>query len=263
MKIHNGLSIWRRVARGIGGRLFHWAENNGVADVCRNGEAWLVREVMRNHLAHGDARPLVIVDGGANAGDYTAMLLNAAAEIRCPIEVHAFEPSVKAQGWLQNRFKGSPAVRLVGKAMGDHIGEGVLLGQDGSSLASLVERPSIGTGVGHAASVSVTTLEAYLAEAGVGCVGLLKLDVEGYELLALRGLGKALTPGRVKLIQFEYGGTTLDAGVTLREIHQLLEERGYRVGKLLPRGIVLRDYAPWMEHFNYANYVAVAPGETE
>ena len=55
------------------------------------------------------------------------------------------------------------------------------------------------------------------------------------------------------------GGTALDAGITLRDFYQLLCERGYVIAKLLPRALELRSYQPWMEHYAYANYVALAP----
>jgi hypothetical protein len=32
------------------------------------------------------------------------------------------------------------------------------------------------------------------------------------------------------------------------------------VGKLLPEAVELRHYAPWMDRFAYANFVALAPG---
>jgi FkbM family methyltransferase len=47
-------------------------------------------------------------------------------------------------------------------------------------------------------------LDSYLAENGIADVGLLKLDVEGYELPALHGAAGALAARRVKAIYFEY-----------------------------------------------------------
>ena len=90
-------------------------------------------------------------------------------------------------------------------------------------------------------------------------VRAMKLDVEGHEVAALRGLGERLRPETVDVIQFEYGGAALDAGTTLRDLYRLLEGRGYALAKLFPRALELRDYRPWAEHFSYANYVALAP----
>ncbi|MEJ0065401.1 MAG: FkbM family methyltransferase [Caulobacteraceae bacterium] len=47
-------------------------------------------------------------------------------------------------------------------------------------------------------------LDSYLADAGIADVALLKLDVEGYELPALRGAAAALERRAIKAIYFEY-----------------------------------------------------------
>src|SRR5262249_29672132 len=91
-------------------------------------------------------------------------------------------------------------------------------------------------------------------------IDLLKLDVEGSELAALQGLAGRLRPDVVDAIQFEYGGTALDAGTTLRDSYRLLTGHGYVLAKLFPRALEVRSYRPWMEHYAYANYVALSPG---
>ncbi len=47
-------------------------------------------------------------------------------------------------------------------------------------------------------------LDTYLGERGVDAVALMKLDVEGYELAALRGAAAALGRRAVAAIYFEY-----------------------------------------------------------
>lgn len=254
--------LWRRACRALGRRLFHWAENNDIADGRRNGEEWLVRSVVRRHVARASGRPLVVIDAGANAGDYTAMVFGLAKSEACEVEIHAFEPSATARGRLKSRFGDEKYLRIIGRAVGEDAGVALLHGgADGSTLASLVDRPKESGNSSPAVEVEVCTLRAYLTEAGIERVDLLKLDVEGFELAAMRGLSDALRPECVGIIQFEYGGTTLDAGVRLREIYDLLVGRGYQVAKLLPSGLAVREYAPWMEHFHYANYVAIGPEE--
>jgi hypothetical protein len=61
------------------------------------------------------------------------------------------------------------------------------------------------------------------------------------------------------IIQFEYGGTTLDAGVSLRQIVEWLARKNYRIAKLFPHALELRNYSEWMENYDYANYVALSP----
>lgn len=194
-------------------------------------------------------------------GTYTTALLSEAARARCAIEVHAFEPSPACADVLRSSFANQPAVHVVAAALADDCGDAALYsGAQGSSQASLIQRdPSLQPDARHDVMVRRIRLADYLESESIERVDLLKLDVEGSELSALEGLGARLTPDCVRLVQFEYGGTTLDAGVTLGRLMQLLQARGYRVGKLFPHAVELRSYAPWMEHFAYSNYVALSP----
>ena len=250
---------WRRLVRTLGRRLFRLAENNDDPDLRRNGELWLLRRLVAAHAAT-TKRPFIACDGGANAGDYTRRILREARAAACAVEVHAFEPSPHCLEGLRRAFGADPAVHIVGAALADHPGEATLFaGQAGSSQASLVARPGLATDAKIALQVPLLRLGDYLAAQAVARVDLLKLDVEGSELAALRGLGGLLRPEVIDVIQFEYGGTAVDAGITLRELYELLAARGYVLAKLFPRALEVRAYRAWMENYAYANYVALAP----
>lgn len=259
MKVRHRSPIWRRVARRLGRALFRLAEGNEDPRFAHNGEQWLLHEVM---VAHGSDRvsaPLVVIDAGANTGGYTREVLHAAHRANRAVEVHAFEPSPRCVEVLRKEFAGAD-VRLVPAALGDHVGEAVLNnGAHGSSLASLVVRPDFRGEPADAVRVPVTRLDEYLEQSGIARVDLLKLDVEGFELAALHGAGERLSPVGIDVIQFEYGGTTMDAGASLRDLFGLLKERGYALAKLYPDALEVRDYAPWMENYQYGNYVALSP----
>jgi len=260
MKLVDRSSFWRRALRVAGQHLLHLAENNGDVRAARNGELRLLRELLTAHAAGGGGRPFVACDGGANRGEYTRLLLQEAGRAGTDIEVHAFEPSPHCVDELRQAFGSEPKVHIVGAALADHAGEAMLFnGGSGSSLASLVPRNSLAAGAAAAVPVPLMRLGDYLSAQGLARVDLLKLDVEGSELAALKGLGDQLRPEVVGVIQFEYGATTLDAGTTLGAIYALLEARGYAVGKIFPRAVEVRPYRAWMETYAYANYVAFSP----
>ena len=41
------------------------------------------------------------------------------------------------------------------------------------------------------------------------------------------------------------------------EIYNFLNDRGFKIAKMMPNGLELR-YNPYMDNFNYANYVAIS-----
>jgi hypothetical protein len=63
----------------------------------------------------------------------------------------------------------------------------------------------------------------------------------------------------ISLVQFEYGGTYPDAGITLKEVFDLLRSYGYEVHRILPDGLVrIPKWRDVHEDYQYANFLAVA-----
>jgi FkbM family methyltransferase len=243
----------------VGGRLFHWAENNSDCEIKRNGEGWLLQAVFRQWAgaAAGPSSRKIIFDVGANVGDFSAAVLATADRWQVPVCVLAFDPSEACQTKLKARLGHDGRFEPVPLAIaGENASRFLFSPAPGSGHASLVRREPAGTV--QTETVEVVRLEDFLESRQMARIDFLKLDVEGAELAALRGMGDRLNPQIVPLIQFEYGGTTLDAGARLRDLFGLLESKGYRVAKLLPQAIEVRRYAPWMDHFTYANFVALA-----
>lgn len=241
--------------RTLARQAFQLAENNDDPCADTNGERWLVRSLLKAHRRK-EKRPFVLIDAGANVGGYTHLVLTEAQELGVAVNVHAFEPAVPLVADLQNRFSEVHGVKIVGAGLGADAGTVPFFGESGSSQGSMVSRPGLAGGGG---SVLVMRLDAYLLEHEIARVDLLKLDVEGFELPAMRGAGEMLRADVIDVVQFEYGGTALDAGTSLRDAYALLTTRSYTVAKLFPRALEARMYRPWMEHYDYANYVALSP----
>ncbi|MBW4052020.1 MAG: FkbM family methyltransferase [Proteobacteria bacterium] len=257
MKIFKRTPSWRRAVRKCGRLLFDLAENNGAWDIAQNGELWLISALLASRARRDPLSTFAVMDVGANVGDYTATVLREADRRRRAVTVCALEPAARSAERLRARFADEPRVTVVEAAAGRQTGLGKLYGGDsGGSQASLISREVLaGSGM---VEVAVVRLDDCLREKSIGRVDLLKLDVEGFELEALEGLGSQLRPDVVDVIQFEYGGTTLDAGVTLRDLYGLLSRAGYLIGKLLPNAIDVRPYDCGMEHFSYSNFVALS-----
>ena len=90
------------------------------------------------------------------------------------------------------------------------------------------------TGVSHITKsggvrIRSIMLDTYLREKGVDRVDLLKLDIEGYELTALRGAECALRDRRIKAIYFEYFEKYLVRVTPPYELLEYLEFLSYKV----------------------------------
>jgi hypothetical protein len=63
------------------------------------------------------------------------------------------------------------------------------------------------------------------------------------------------------VIQFEYGIFNISSKDLLVDFYRLLSESGFVVGKIMPKGVIFRDYHFSMEDFYGNNYLAVKDTE--
>ena len=239
--------------------LFENLENNGDADFETNGERRFLEALFRYLKASGRAQ-LVLLDVGANVGAYTRVLLDQAAllEGKGKLEIHAFEPAQESFESLRRGLSADGRVILNRKAASNLNGTASLFSDASRSPLASLHRRDLFARSPSTETIETIRLEDYLTSRAIDHVDFLKLDVEGHERAALEGLGTWLSGERIDFVQFEYGGTYLDAGVSLREIYRLFEENGFAVAKVMRNGLDLRSYQPWMENFQYANYVAIS-----
>jgi hypothetical protein len=87
---------------------------------------------------------------------------------------------------------------------------------------------------------------------------LLKMDIEGHELAALRGAEALLEGRRISAMAFEFGAPATEADVTFRQLWDHLTERGYKLARIVPwaRLLPINDYELSLESSPRANYVA-------
>lgn len=213
-----------------------------------NGELWFL-----DWLGSRFPSSPAVFDVGANVGGYSLALLERLPNAR----LYAFEPSNAAYARLAHALAGRAQTFQV--ALGS-MNEARPLWADsaGSQLASLHRRDLRRRGIEMAEieSVQVRRLDDVCREFAVDSIDLLKIDAEGGDLDVLRGAGTMLGAG-IGAIQFEFGGTAVDARQSLRDFFDLLEPAGYRVHRLLPAGLWPLTWSERIEIAEYANYVAL------
>jgi FkbM family methyltransferase len=159
----------------------------------------------RSLLAGSDVR--VIFDVGANAGDVTRLYHQAypASTIFC------FEALPDCCAQLDARFAVTPQVCIHNLAVSDRVGEAefyVNSAKDTSSLlpSDLEHLPASYQSLNRTREtirVKTTTIDAFCRENNIPCIDILKMDIQGGELAALRGAAEMLREGRIRLLYSE------------------------------------------------------------
>ena len=218
------------------------------------GTATIARENALVHQLLGST-PALAADIGGNVGEYTAELRR-----RHPaLEVHVFEPSSTNIAKLRTRFGGDARVTLVPSAVSEAPGEATLFADEsGSGMGSLANRDLAHRGLAFRAqeTVPVIRFEDYWSTAlGRRPLDIVKIDIEGFELPALRGFGAALEATSV--LQFEFGGCNIDTRTYFRDFWQFFQQRGFTLYRITPFGLDrLTRYRESDEFFSTTNYVA-------
>lgn len=243
-------------ARSISFTLFNRIENNNNAHFASNGEERFLQELFGKFSG-----PVVLFDIGGNIGGYSEILVGECRRRSLKYTLHVFEPTVSCFDILRSKFSDNPNVHLNNAGVSNAAGvREIFYDIEQSGFASLYQRnlSSLNVEMKKKESISLIRLEEYLLSADVHEIDFLKIDIEGHELHAFEGMGKYLHGDFIKVMQFEYGGANLDSRTNLLDLYTLLTSRGFVICKIMRNSIEQRDYQPWMDNFQYANYLAVS-----
>jgi FkbM family methyltransferase len=224
---HHGHPLLARLDRAA--MVFHNLYDNGHYDPATNGEAWLLRQL-------APLQPRVILDVGANRGEYAELALQVCPEA----QVHAFEPMPAVFPQLQSALGHHPRATLHQLALADQEGD-LRFWFDPSKTGNTSAVPGVQSAIhGLKAPEPITAaglrLDQFCERNGIEQIDLLKIDTEGFEASVLRGGGELLSSGAIACIQIEYGKANLFSRYF---IHDYMSDYGetYQIGKLYPRGV--------------------------
>jgi FkbM family methyltransferase len=175
------LPAWKR----INGVVFEYDLDSyrGTAPMYFGSYALLVIEAMKRYLKPGD----VFIDVGANIGYLSAI---AAGLVRREGQVHCFEPVPAYFERLQRLAELNPAHRIVPNdcAAGERreLCRIYITREVGQNTMVPAYQPAIE--ITSSLEVPVVRLDSYIEQRGLGRVALIKIDAEGFEFPALKGL---------------------------------------------------------------------------
>jgi FkbM family methyltransferase len=253
-----GLS--RLATAGVAGTATGFAETYlAILQGKGSGTGWDLAGETRAAAAflHDVASP-VVLDMGANRGQWTTALhrtlRNDLARFYLCEPQRACQPQLAALA--------VPGATVIAAAVGERPGQATIMATvSGAGSASLFERRDsyFRDTTAHREVVPVTTIDDIVAEHRLARVHLLKLDVEGSEVSALRGARESLAAGRIATVTFEFGSANVYSRTFFRDLWDLLTAAGFRLWRILPGGRLLPidGYVEELEHFRgVSNYAA-------
>ena len=173
-----------------------------------------------------------VFDLGANAG-----AMSTGYRARFPsATVHAFEPFSETFRTLASATAHDPKIKANQLAVGKTSGRATFYITNSHFSNSLLPPSSAAAEflpdslIGKAGSIEVesTTLDDYCAREGIASIDLLKMDIQGGELLALKGATRLLDAHAIELIYLEVNFAPFyDGQASFAEILSFLAPRNY------------------------------------
>ena len=216
--------------RGVGNRVYEHAFP--IYSLCyRAFKAYTdraERKLLRSILFAG----AVVVDAGANIGVYSKFLSRCVGPTGV---VHSFEPSPENFRRLQSATRKLANVRLCQAAVGEYSGRSKLYVSDKLNVdhrTYATERDSR-----IAVQIDIIALDDYFKPGQR--VDLIKMDIQGYELHALRGTNRVLADNPAAKVLLEFWPYGLEqAGANWLELIETLRTRNMSVFQITNYGLV-------------------------
>ena len=201
----------------------------------------------------------VVFDVGGNKGAYTNAICSAIPNA----EVFVFEPHPKTFQVLKKNTGNIGRIKYFNVGLSDSNGEMELYdyrGGEGSEHASLNKEvfSTVHESETESYTVKITTIDSVVESEGVSSIDLLKIDVEGNELMVLEGAKKIIEHKQIKIIQFEFTQLNSTTRLFFKDFYSFLSP-GYKIYRLLPNDLLEIDRynATLHEIFGYQNFIAV------
>jgi FkbM family methyltransferase len=182
-------------------------------------------KVVRQKLRTG----MTFVDVGANVGYYTAL----ASRLVGPTgSVFAFDPSGYAFPRLSKMIEvnGLTNVRAIKCGLADTAGERLLFGAVDDEVydAPIRTASMVPCDDPHRRIVRTDTLDRMAEQLNIKQIDLMKIDVDGFEPLVMRGAAGMIAKGRISNMLFECSEHWAGVNTSIAEVAEDLRSKGFR-----------------------------------
>ena len=172
----------------------------------------------------------VMIDVGANVGDYTAL---AARAVGPHGHVYACEPAPANVALLHERFDAVPQVSVVPAAVGDHSGTTTFFLDRRASTRHSCAAANVGK-----TGATITVPQVMLDDVcgGLSRLDVVKVDAQGAEMSILHGARMLLKRFRPAMVLELWPHGLSMAGANAASLLTFLKDRDYAVFRLSAKG---------------------------
>jgi FkbM family methyltransferase len=180
----------------------------------------------------------VVVDAGAFTGDYTVY---ASRAVGSSGHVVAFEPDPNNLRRLKRNLKGElNNVTIINKGLWSHNGTlPFKMGDSGLTSGTTSNSDDIGV---NDITVNVARLDDELEQLGISQINVLKMDIEGAEIEAIKGARRTLCENNAYTCIATYH--ILDGQTTSGTVEKLLRDMGYHTFSGFPLHLTTYGWKP-------------------
>ncbi len=171
----------------------------------------------------------IIIDGGAYKGDFSIEIAKAFPAST----IYAFEPQIDSFRLLQSNTQHLTRVRPIRRAIGKDTGRAALYINMSPLTNSLLGNSASAEyyfkGVNDSVcreEVDVVALADFMEEYSLSYVDIVKLDLQGYELPALMGLGEQARTVKLFYLEVSFVQIYKDAAL-FSDIESYLRDKGF------------------------------------
>lgn len=247
----NSHNTFFRILAGFGRSLNRFYENRNH-DIQSNGELTILKKIAK-------LNPKVIIDGGANIGDYSLL----ASDLNSECQIYSFEPVSSTFQILNENVKNYKNIHPVRKGFYSENCSKEINVFNSNEHASIIEIQGLNYRSNEKQIIELIRGDDFMKNNQIDSIDLLKLDIEGAEYDALLGFENNIRNGKIKAIQFEYGYINISTKKLLIDYYNFFESNNYIIGKIFPKTVEFRKYDFKYEDFIGPNYIAINKSETQ
>lgn len=175
-------------------------------------------------------------DIGANVGLYSILV----ARIKTASKIYSFEPEPHAFDLLKKNIKLNKVTNIISLplALGDFIGEKILFSSDTPNFGShsFIQRPDFKLKK-NGKFIKVYDADSLIKGRKADVPDIIKIDVEGAEILVLRGMKDLLKNPKLKIIVCEIHTNLLPFfNSSENEIKNIIKQESFRMDLFQNRG---------------------------